>query len=329
MTKDSIQTKPQEEPLHMTDIANHKSVIAFIQKVLDQVYTEDEGKVIKDELLDHLYSLTEDYMAAGHFKEASVRKALLQMGDPSEIGYSFTDYEGMKRRKFLRVGLKAVASLLIIATLGSVVMFSGTFTDPQVGETQPFGDLWSLFFNFVYIPLILFSNFQTQALSGMKGIPVHKLKISKEPLLVLWSYKKRFPWEYFFISIFFLPILLVFMVIFVYEGSNIFLMIGFIATITFSIWLFVHSEKYRIPKYLILDEGIVMKSKFISWTAIDRISWSRDYMSSNEEHYKLIIEHIPKLTSKNSKTSPITIKKSIDVNANQYQQVVAILKERV
>ena len=326
MTKDSIQTKPQEESLHMTDISNHESVIAFIQKVLDQVYTEDEGKVIRDELLDHLYSLTEDYMAAGHFKEASIRKALLQMGDPSEIGYSFTDYEGMKRRKFLRVGLKAVASILIIVTLGSVMMFSGTSIDPQVGEIRTFGDLWSLFFYLVYLPLIFSSSFQTQA---MKGIPVHKLKISKEPLLVLWSYKKRFPWEYFFISIFFLPILLVFMVIFVYEGSNIFLVIGFITTITFSIWLFVHSEKYRIPKYLILDEGIVMKSKFISWTAIDRISWSRDYMSSNEEHYKLIIEHIPKLTYKSSKTSPITIKKSIDVNANQYQQVVAILKERV
>lgn len=328
MIKDTAEVKSTAEQLHMKDILNHESVIAFIQKVLDQVYTEDEGRVIKDELLDHLYSLTEDYMAAGHYKEASIRKALLQMGDPAEIGYSFTDYEGMKRRKFLRIGLKVLASVLIIATLGSVMIFSGASTEPKIEDPLSFGDLWTMLFYCLYFPIMIYSNFQTQGLSGINGIPVHQLKISQDPLLVLWAYKKRFPWEYFFISIFFLPIILVFMVIFAYEGSNLFLMIGFIATIAFSIWLFIHSEKYRIPKYLILEDGIVIKNRFISWTAIDRISWSRDYMSSNEKHYKLIIEHVHKL-SNNNKVTPMTIKKSIDVNANQYHQVISILRERV
>ncbi|MBF4692581.1 permease prefix domain 1-containing protein [Fusibacter ferrireducens] len=328
MIKSTAEVKSTEDQLQMTDITNHKSVIAFIQKVLDQVYTEDEGKVIKDELLDHLFSLTEDYMAAGHYKEASIRKALLQMGDPTEIGYSFTDYEGMKRRKFLRIGLKVLASILILATLGAVMFFSGASTEPRVDEPRSLGDLWSLLFNCLYFPMLFYFNFQSQGLSGMNGIPVHQLKISQDPLLVLWAYKKRFPWEYFFISIFFLPIVLVFMVIFAYEGNNIFFIIGFIAIIAFSIWLFIHSEKYRIPKYLILEDGIVIKNRFFSWTAIDRVSWSRDYMASNEKHYKLIIEHIHKL-SNNNKATPMTIKKSIDVNANQYHQVISILRERV
>ncbi len=322
--------------LTVKDITTHENVLMFIQKVLDQVYTEEEGHAIKDELIDHIFSLAEDYMDAGHSKETAIKKALFQMGDPSEIGYSFTDYEGMKRRKFLRVGLKWLGVLIILLTIVVTVELSGgfkaVFSDTSGSSSSSSGPDWFIIYYIFYLPFIII-NGNLSASAGLNGIPLSKLKISKEPLLILWSYKKRFPWEYFFLVIFFIPVILIFVVIFASEGNNPVYAFVFLSVLTFSVWLMFHSEKYRIPKYVVLEEGIVVKNKLISWTAIDRISWTKDYMASSEDHYKLIIEHISRVPNKNVNkkymTSGVTIKKNIDVNANQYRQLQAIIKERM
>ena len=78
-----------------------KRIKSFLERVEKQIYTEDESDLIKNELEDHIQCLVEDYEDAGLEKNHAVSKALLQMGDPREIGYSFADYDGMKKRKYM------------------------------------------------------------------------------------------------------------------------------------------------------------------------------------------------------------------------------------
>ena len=318
------------ESLQLNEHVNH-----FIQKVLDQIYTETDGVAIRDEMLDHIYSLTEDYLRAGHSQEVAINKALLQMGDPAEIGYSFTDYEGMKKRKMLRVGLKCLAGAIIIGLFLLMIHLSGGFAEvfkssPDDASSDSSGGFLSFFYMF-YFPILFYFNIKSQGLYGLSGIPMNRLKITKEPLLILWPYKKRFPWEYTLLGVFFLPIILVFIILFASEGNNPLYAVGFILAICISIWLVIHSEKYRIPKYMILEEGIVIKNNLITWASIDKISWTRDYLSKDDGHHRLILEHVFRVDPKTSahSRSGFTHKRNIDVNANQYKQINAIIKERI
>lgn len=316
------------ETLNIETIENHVAVKEFIQKVLDLVYTEDEGMTIRAELLDHILSLTEDYRAAGHQVEVSIRKALLQMGDPAEIGFSFTDYEGMKRRRRLLIGLKLLGLGIMMGAAIILVLLSSESGGMPPEKSGGFDSWFSVFYLF-YMPFMLWTSLKTQSQYGVNGIPIRKLKLSKEPLLVLWSYKKRFPIEYAILSVFFMPVIIVFVILAISEGSSPLGFLGFVGAVSLSIWLLVHSEKYRIPKYMVLEEGLVIKNMFVSWTSIDRIYWTRDYLSTGKGHYKLTIEHVVRNHNKKYSQSGITIKKNIDVNANQYHQMNALIKERI
>lgn len=267
------------ETLTIEKIENHVAVKDFIQKVLDLVYTEDEGMTIRAELLDHILSLSEDFEAAGHSSDMAVHKALLQMGDPAEIGYSFTDYEGMKRRRRMLVGLKILGlGLMLGATFALAFMTGGSGSGSgsnasaaiDSGTTESGGllDSWLSLYYIIYFPFMLWINLKTQAQHGINGIPI-------------------------------------------------------------GIWLLIHSEKFRIPKYLILEEGLVIKNNLVTWTSIDRIYWTRDYMSTGKGHYKLTIEHIIRNQGRKTMQSGMTIKRNIDVNANQYHQVNSLIKERI
>ncbi len=316
--------------LAIDTIKSHQGVSLFIQKVLDQVYTEEDGREIRDELTDHIFSLASDYIEAGHSEDTAIKKALLQMGDPSEIGYSFTDYDGMKRRQYLRVGLKWLACLLILLTMVITIELSGGFaslfsdSSSSSSDTSP----WFLLYQLVSLPFYLCLSI-TQGRFHLNGMPLGRLKISKEPILILWACKKRLPWEYIAVGVFFLPMFLMFLFLMAYEGDNPLYVIAFLAVISFSIWLIFYSEKYRIPKYLVLEEGIVIKNRLISWAAIDRISWTKDYMSSNRSHHKLIIEHLCRVPDQRRMNSGLSVKRVIDVNHNQYFQLKAIIGERV
>lgn len=311
----------------------HEGVHRFIQKVQDQLLTETDGMAIQDEMLDHIQSLVEEYLAAGHSYDMSINKALVQMGDPAEIGYSFTDYDAMKRRKFLRIGFKIASLILFIGTILILIGLSGGWSSLTVsqssdssGEYTP--DFLGLFYT-VYFPLMIFTNIKSQSMVGMAGISMNHLKISKEPLMILWPYKKTFPWEYLLLTIFFAPIVIVFILLFAYEGNNPVYAIGFIGSIITSIGLIIHSEKYRIPKYMIIEEGIVIKNNLITWSSIDKVSWTRDYRSPNNNHHVLVLEHVYRNDVSNHNRHYYTYKKTIGVNHHQYKQVNAIIKEHL
>lgn len=324
-------------------LRKHSGVRRFIEKVLAQIYTEEEADKIEDELMDHIYSLSLDYMDTGYNKDAAISKALLQMGDPSEIGYSFTDYDAMKKRRFFLVGLKVSALLILVITLG-ITFYSLSKNDTnneqlvqvQIEEKVPdnvfdrtvyeitkiMDDLGILVLYILCSPMLFLNIIQY----SLNGIPIKYLDISKDPLLILWPCKKRFPWEYLLMALFFIPILLVFGLLFAYDGNNPINMVLFLFFITLSITLYFRSEKYRIPKYIIVEDGIIIKGRLITYTSIDKIAWSKDYMSKNHDHYKLIIESVG---PQRNNTGNYSMKRMIDINSNQYAQVTTLFKERL
>lgn len=316
----------------INELLKHDSVNVFLDKVMTQIYTEDEAKSITFELLDHILSLTEDYLEAGHIEGIAISKALHQMGDPAEIGFSFTDYEGLRKRKLLRVGLK-LSSIVLIAATFIVVVIQSILADQaaeMVRETSATSSTNMPLFYLFYFPFLLFSmrsSFQAQY--SLNGVSVDQLKISKEPLMVLWPYKKRFPWEYLLFAVFFLPLILIFVIAFVYEGGSPFSIFGFFAAVSLSVWLFFHSEKYRIPKYVVLEEGLLIKNQLVSWAAIDRYTWIRDYRTTEGIHYRLSIEHVMKHTTTSKNNFQNIFKRHIDVNANQYATLSRIMKEKI
>lgn len=350
MTVNEITTKTMTIDM----LKGNKNIQKFIDKVNAHLYTEEESQLIQEELYDHIFSLTYDYMDAGHSFETAVHKALLQMGDPSEIGYSFTDYSAMKKRRYTLLGLKALSILILIITLGIPIvhlaildldessstetleatektddLYNGNIPhDFNVFLATTFTSLSDLFFWFAYtcflLSLLRLDHF------AFYGLTLSRLKISKEPLFVLWGYKQKFPWEYLIGGVFLLPLLLLLIFATANAGGNVLFFIAGCVAACFAFWLLIHSEKYRIPKYVILEEGILIKGKLITWTAIDRISWQTDYMSQNEKHYKLILSSITSY-AKNGKqnASSFERKKIIHVNANQYRQVNAIFHERI
>lgn len=334
-----------EEVLTINLIKSNPAVHLFIEKVLVQLYTEEDANAIQDELTDHLYSLALDYYEAGHTVEASIHKALLQMGDPTEIGYSFTDYDAMKKRRRLLITFKALGILVLITTLTVTFILSAqTDSNSQNNDTTAtlseyaqlqlnvtnYGAIETFFsyvsyytkrfssdfFYFLYFPLIFLTNIRQFQLAG---IPIKRLDISKEPLLILWPYKKSFPWEYFLITLFFVPIIIVFIILMVSEGVYFLSPVAFIASVSFSFWLYFHSEVFRIPKYMVLDDGILIKNRLITWASIDKISWIHDYASKGN-HYKLIIEN-KTIPGSNYK---ISRKRTVYVNRNQHTQLANI-----
>lgn len=335
------------DQLTLEHVQSNPDVAKFIEKVVVQIYTEDEAGAIKDELVDHLYSLALDYFEAGYNQEASIHKALLQMGDPTEIGYSFTDYEAMKKRRWLLIGFKLTAIIIFTLTLMITGFFieqadrdteleenTDVLTDYEEfqlsldgqGSVERFFSHVSYYvsqfsmgiFYLLYIPFIIYLNTLQHQL---QGIPIKRLDISKDPILILWPYKKAFPWEYVLISLFFAPLAIIFIILMIMDGVSFLTPLAFIGSMSLATWMFFTSEKFRIPKYVILDDGILIKNRLISWVAIDKISWLQDY-SSKGNHYKLIIENI---TNKNG--SNMTIKRTVFVNRNQHKQISDIFKK--
>lgn len=314
------------------ELLKYEAVNTFLDKVMTQIYTEDEAKSITFELLDHILSLTEDYLEAGHIEGIAVSKALYQMGDPAEIGFSFTDYEGLRKRKMLRVGLKLGSVLLIALTFGVIFVqgiLASEATDVAREASHSSATPWSLWYLFYFPVLMLSMRSSFQAQYSLNGVSVDRLKISKEPLMVLWPYKKRFPWEYVLFSMFFMPMILIFVIAFIFEGGSPLSVVGFLTAISLSIWLFFHSEKYRIPKYVILEEGLLIKNHLVSWAAIDRYTWIRDYRTAGAMHYRLSIEHVMKQNLAIQNKFNGTFKRHIDVNASQYATLSRIMKEKI
>lgn len=292
-----------------------KRIINFLEHVEKMLYVEEQSDSIKDELLDHIYCLVEDYKEAGYEKDKAIKKALYAMGDPTEIGYSFADFNLMKKRRWTLVALKASSGIMMVFLLG-LAMYTGIRQDGISFGTD--SSLLSMLPSITNI--VLFGTGGTLALSH----PAKLIDLDATPKLILWSSKRRLPWEYIVFSLFFMPLVIMFFFLYFYEegltGSSVVAMWPALG-IAYSAWAFFYSEKFRIPKYIVVDDGFIIKGRLISWTAISKYNWSNDYMSVNNEDYKLTLES-------NINTN-MPIKKVLLVNKRQKKYLNQIIYERI
>lgn len=306
----------------------------FIQKVISQVHTEEEAREIREELTDHIESLISDYEENGYRHEAATHKALLQMGDPKEIGYSFTDYQAMKIRKMKLIGSKIFSGILVIGLIIFLMVVSSGESESiqqqgqvaQEGGESFFGSMGYVLFQLLYLPLLFFN--ASRSTSGQYGIPVRKIQFSGEPLMILWPYKKRFPWEYWFFGIFFVPIVIIFLIVFAYEGGNPIYFFGFFAVIGIAVYVFFWGERFRIPKYVVYEEGIQVGSMLITWASIDRLTWVSDYRSHHKGNHRLMMEHLFRASLDPKRSNTMMTKRFIEVNQAQSLQLKEIIKKR-
>lgn len=305
----------------------------FIQKVVSQVHTEEEAQAIREELTDHIMSLIHDYMENGYSQEVATHKTLLQMGDPKEIGYSFTDYQAMKIRKMKLIGSKILSGLLVFGLIAFLMVVSSgegeslqqTQGNESAGESF-FGSMGYILFQLLYLPLLFFN--ASRSTAGQYGIPVRRIRFQGEPLMILWPYKKRFPWEYWFFGVFFLPLVIVFLILYAYEGGNPFYFFGFFAVIGMAVYVFFWGERFRIPKYVVYEEGIQVGSMLITWASIDRLTWVSDYRSHHKGNSRLMMEHLYRASLDPKRSNNMMTKRYIEVNQAQSLQLKEIIKKR-
>ncbi|WP_304943504.1 permease prefix domain 1-containing protein [Vallitalea guaymasensis] len=282
-----------------------KRIALFLDKVGNQINTEEEALKIKDELIDHIDCLTEELIDMGYSNDEAISKALMQMGDPNEIGYSFTNRDVVRKRNQLIRMLRMLSIGLLI--IGCVILF--VFTEYS---TESFG---SVIYFFNILNIIGFSSLTSHTNSK------YLMNSEDIPILIIWPVKKHIYVEYIIIGIIFSPILILFgtgLVLGAIEDNTLWKLILLIIIFTSAIISTFLINKLRIPKYIVTNEGLIVLGKFISWTAINNVRWLNSYYK-NENTYMLQIL--------DNRGFPITRK--IKVSNNQYEMVSSIISERV
>ncbi len=284
----------------------------FLERVEQQLYTEDAASLICDELDDHIQCLIEDYEAAGYSPEHSESKALLQMGDPTEIGYSFTDYDGMRKRKYMMFALKLSAMISLMMTLGIGILHAG------LPGKEDFTSMVPPLFNFLYLWFVF--------ASGMVflGHSMKFLEMDLSPYIIIWPVRGKFQFEYLILTVFFLPIVgLTFFVYFAEMGmsSMSFMKLWPMITVGYGVFAYFYAEKFRIPKYLVVKEGFIIKGRLISWVGIQNYTWSKDFQSGEAEHYRLVLNCYGH--------SRIPVRKTIKVHNRQHHALRSIIRRQI
>ncbi len=285
-----------------------KRIERFIELVTMQVHTQAEAQHIEEELREHIQCLVEDYVEGGYGPDEAIGKALFQMGDPSEIGFSFTDYDLMKKRRYMLWGFKVLSVLSMLAMMGLMIMGQGFDSETT-----------SLF----VLPLVVF--FIITQLSGTASLMADRsaklFDLDSRPLLIIWPVKSTIRWEYIVIGALFSPVVFIFMFLFAYEArSATELVAGFMTFGAFlaAIFFFFYGEKFRIPKYIIVEDGLVIKGKFLSWATIMDVQWRKEHRK-NEAVYKLVL--------RNGLGMPVT--SGIPVSGKQQSLVAPLLRKLV
>lgn len=256
-------------------LLEQEKVVSFIESIQRQILTEEEASDIADEMMDHMLSMTSDFIEQGESLEKAVEKMLKNMGDPFSIGYAFTDFKAMQRREWLRKGLKYMGLGILVALLGYWI-----YLDAVLGD----GELESLLFLIIEIPVIYYAVKYTQLYrkEGMaSGFRRQKyLEVESKPIMVLWPVKKSIPIEYVILPLFFMPIVLILLGGITSEMIVAQKLSGFIlqmALLIFGIWSTLYSEKYRMPKMVVLEDGLLIKGKLLTWTSICSYQIKTDY----------------------------------------------------
>lgn len=294
---------------------NQDKVEQFLIKVENQIHTENNACDIKDELLDHIESLKADYIESGLSEEEATSKALRQMGDPNEIGYAFTDYEGMKKRQLIIRFFK----------LSGIVMLLISFL-PAIIQVQDGKVLFSFSEYASMLPSLMNLVFIFYTGSLLVGYSMKFLEIDTRPFAIIWPVKERFKWEYILLLVFFLPIVVVMFLIYFFEegiSGHTILALWPILTISYSVFAYFYKERFRIPKVVLVEEGFILKGRFLSWTSIGSYNWTKDFLAKDKSHYKLVLNMFQ------NNGSQMGYRKTISVHKRQYAYIHQFIKEKI
>lgn len=288
----------------------------FLQRVERQIYTEDSANDISEELNDHIECLLEDYKEAGLDQDHAVSKALLQMGDPKEIGYAFTDYEAMKKRNQWLLFFKFSSIAMLVLTFLPMILRS----DGGGSFSFELSEVASLLPNILNVWLAIFTG------SMILGHSTKWLDLDTDPFAIIWPVKERFKWEYLLLSIFFLPLACVFLFVYFYEegvSTMSFLAMWPLVTFLYAGWAFWFKEKFRFPKVMIVSEGFIIKGRFVSWTGIESYTWSKDFWAKDQDNYKLVLNTFSIYNGQRG------YRRNISVNQRQYAYINEYLRARI
>lgn len=290
------------------DYRKHEKVELFLDELANQIHTEHEAKDIKDELYDHIENSIDEYVDMDYGIETAISKSLLSMGDPKEIGYSFTNYDLMKKRKMLMYFFKIFGMMLFMSIVLFIDYREFIINGDQTGVSMMILSISVIYFSLT-MPLKMFAR------------PLRSLDINKTPLFIIWPVKKKLDLEYKFLMLIFSPIPILMTAITFYESAaenRLIYTSAILGLFILSIFMFLHSEKYRIPKYMIIEDGVIIKNKFTSWTAIEGCQWR-----SIKEKDKIL--HT--LTFTNKKRLSVTSK--IVISDRQKAFLSKILSEKI
>lgn len=269
---------------------------SFLEIIGNQIYTQENAQAVMDELRDHVLTSTTDYLALGYSEEEAEAKALKQMGEPSELGIALNDPKEAARRAMWR---RAYRVLALVLPLSFIVVLSWPFLMGgdiyRIGRPSLRGavtdgvDFLNLYnvINLLVIGTVLNSRY-----IGKCSYLGFKLK----PLLVVWPVRKRVRLDLVWLAVgitFGGPMLVAYYMPAFAEGfePRWFFMESYLLLSVVGAWLaYRRSEVHRIPKVIVSSEGMVIREKFISWTAIDSFSWMRIKVGDNH-YYKLKLKN--------------------------------------
>lgn len=296
-------------------LVGNTSVLDFLENIERQLLTETTADAIREEMLDHIQCMVEDYEADGMCFDEAIEQALRNMGDPLSIGYAFTDFNAMKRREWLRKTLKYSGLSLLIAFF---VYWVGM--DIINGEE----DMVSFLILMIEMPMIyaITKYGITYRKEGHASGYRRKryLDLTSKPVMILWPAKKSIPFEYIALPLFFSPI---FIILFVgvlsdvIHAQKVVLFVINVVVFLGGIFLLFFSEKYRIPKYVVLEDGLLIKGKLLSWTSMAKVQFKTDY-SYKEKPTKVIYQMIEGMHAG-----------SIFINPKQVTWLKAFMREKV
>lgn len=264
----------------------------YLETLSHQIYTENNANLVSTELRDHIESLRSLYIELGYTEEEAVQRALNQMGSPREIGMAFNQPEIAYKQMFKLHLYKGLSFAILFCWLLFLFYTSielGQWDHPLSGFQWPSlngflknSSSFSSLYNMIY--LLMIGGFMNQRFAGKKSW----LDFELRPLMILWPVTKKRKLDLVWTTVAIMyggPVLAVFFLPAYAEGFKANLLLGeilFIVSILGSWFLYRLAEKQRLPKAIVAEEGLIIKDKFISWTAIDKVSWSKHFANKNE-----------------------------------------------
>ena len=317
-------------------LKNHPAVADYFKVLSHQLYTETEFERIEVEMLDHLECLVEDYQGYAKSYDEAVQKALLAMGNPKDIGLGFNNPQAIAKYTRQRHVYSALSAGALILAMTAFIGFNPVNVVVPLIEllrtpigfleilklfstSDGLGDLMFNFFIYFYIGTAVSMYHKRQYRNSQS------LQMNLTPVMVLWQVKTIFRWEYVLLGVLLMPMPLTLF------GSALAMEtdwqsitrvalqggIGIMAFII-SLILFRTADQYRVPKYVVLQEGFLIKDRFVTWTAIDKVRWRQDY-SGDVKYYKL---HL--MTQDNLDIAPAIL---VPVKQRKYLEI--LLKEKL